>query len=106
MVLLGSKSQHTKADRLLNGTVPVDESMLSVPFEVGKVYLSPDSSLRGATLANADLRRKEGVTVVGIQRGAERIIAPGPSELMNAGDVLYIVGERDTLRQFEDSANS
>ena len=106
LVLLGSKSQHTKADRLLNGTVPVDESMLSVPFEVGKVYLSPDSSLRGATLANADLRRKEGVTVVGIQRGAERIIAPGPSELMNAGDVLYIVGERDTLRRFEDSANS
>lgn len=106
LVLLGSKLQHTKADRLLNGTVPVDESVLSVPFEVGKIYLSSDSSLRGATLANADLRRKEGVTVVGIQRGSERITAPGPSELMNAGDVLYIVGERDRIRQFEAASNS
>ena len=106
LVLLGSKSQHTKADRLLNGTVPVDEGVMSVPFEVGKVYLSPDSCLRGATLANADLRRKEGVTVVGIQRGSERITAPGPSEIMNGGDVLYIVGEKDTIRQFEASANS
>ena len=106
LVLLGSESQHAKADRLLNSLVPVDESSHSAPFEVEKVYLNPDSPLRGATLASADLRRKEGVTVIGIQRGAERVTAPGPSELMNAGDVLYIVGERDKIRRFEAAANS
>ncbi len=106
LVLLGSESQHAKADRLLNTSVPNDESSHSAPFEVEKVYLNSDSPLRGSTLAGADLRRKEGVTVVGIQRGVERITAPGPTELMNAGDVLYIVGEREKIRRFEAAANS
>jgi CPA2 family monovalent cation:H+ antiporter-2 len=60
-------------------------------FQLRQIVVDSESGLDGNTLAGADLRRKQGVNVIGIQRGATRITAPGGSEMLRAGDILYVV---------------
>ena len=103
IVLLGSEAQHSKAESLLAMRIPREQRPRAVGFEVEKFYLKPDSPLVGNTLAGADLRRRYGITVIGIQRGAERITAPSSNERMNAGDVLFVVGSRQLIVEFEKS---
>ncbi len=66
-----------------------------------QIQLTPGSPLAGATLASADLRRRWGVGVVAVQRGARLFPNPEADLRMDAGDVLVVLGQRDQLDAFE-----
>jgi CPA2 family monovalent cation:H+ antiporter-2 len=61
-------------------------------FCLRQVYIDPLSELDGQTLAGGAVRRRFGVTVIGVQRGEERISNPAPDFLLDAGDVLLVAG--------------
>jgi TrkA domain protein len=48
--------------------------------------------LDGETLAGAHVRKRFGVTVIGVQRDEEQITNPSPDFLLDAGDVLLVAG--------------
>lgn len=100
LVILGDETQQGNVERLLKSPAPAERRIQVEGFEVDRVYLRTDSPLVGNTLAGADLRRRHGITVVGIQRGAERIVAPSPNELMDPDDVLFVVGSRRAIEAF------
>lgn len=100
LVILGNETQHGNVERLLGAPALPDRRVEAEGFEVDRVYLGAESPLAGNTLAGADLRRRHGITVVGIQRGAERIVAPSPNEMMDPGDVLFVVGSRRAIEAF------
>lgn len=54
--------------------------------------LRPDSGFAGKPLGDARIRTLTGVSVVAIVRGEEALPAPGPEELLVAGDYLVVVG--------------
>lgn len=92
LVLLGESAQIQKAFECLLAYSDREESERSrYGFKLRQIIVEAESPLDGNTLAGADLRRKQGVNVVGIQRGATRITAPGGSELLRAGDILHVV---------------
>jgi CPA2 family monovalent cation:H+ antiporter-2 len=72
-------------------------------FRMEQVYLEPHSELAGQTLAGGSIRRRFGVTVIGIQRGEERIGNPGPDFLLAAGDVLAVAGLPEKIEGFASS---
>lgn len=57
-----------------------------------------DSPYAGASIGDARIRTRTGVSVVAIVRGDETIPAPGPDTRMEPGDQLVVVG---TIRGIE-----
>ncbi len=65
------------------------------------VELPEDSSLIGKTLAEADVRKKTGVIVLGVVRNDEMIPAPDPKNFrFQKGDILIVVGNREQIDNF------
>lgn len=58
----------------------------------------------GKTLAQADLRSRYGVNVVAMKRGERIIVPPLPSEVMQAEDILIIVGGIEGVQSLEEQA--
>jgi TrkA domain protein len=51
-----------------------------------------DSAYVGKTIGDARVRTRTGVSVVAIVRGEDAVPAPGPSERLQSGDYLVVVG--------------
>jgi CPA2 family monovalent cation:H+ antiporter-2 len=71
-------------------------------FAIETIYLDRDSEITDKTLAGSNLRKTYGVTVLGIQRGERRITGPQPDEILQPGDVLYVIGNREGIKRFQE----
>lgn len=80
------------------------ERDLSVAIEglQGRWYtLEPTSGLAGQTLAEANIRRHTGATVMEIRRSGEFLPYPGPEVVLTPGDRLLVVGDPQERDAFE-----
>ena len=64
------------------------------------VTLEEESPGAGRSIAELEIRRRTRMTVAAILRGHTPIIAPDPSEVLQAGDRLVVVGRREDLAGF------
>jgi trk system potassium uptake protein len=62
----------------------------------------PPPSIMGRTLADAAVRDRFGVTIVGIKSPGLQVTRPTPTTVVNEGDLLVITGERRHVEQFAD----
>ena len=60
------------------------------------------SPVAGRTLAEADLRRRTGMSVVGVLRDGAFTGTPPADYLLQAGDTLAAIGDRDAHHRLED----
>ncbi|MEX0322487.1 MAG: cation:proton antiporter [Puniceicoccaceae bacterium] len=102
LVLTGSKQSIDKVRAGMQAQVKPDQRPVPTPdqFRLDRAYVNPHSELDGQTLAGGRIRQRFGVTVIGIQRGDERILNPGHDFLINAGDVLLIAGLPGKIEAF------
>ena len=92
MVLAGAFYQPVEGDKM---------QLLLKQLVMEWIELPPDSELIGKTLAEADVRRKTGVIVIGVVRKDEMIPAPDPNKFrFEAGDILIVVGNREQIEKF------
>lgn len=75
-------------------------------FALQEVHLEPGSELSGRTLAGAGVRKKYGVTVVGIQRHSRREMRPEPDAVIRGGDVLLVAGEPGRIQAFAEDCTA
>ena len=75
-------------------------------LELEQVRLASSSPLVGSTLAEADLRRRYGIGVVAVQRGATLFPNPEPNLALADGDVLVVLGVPAHLEEFESMLRS
>lgn len=61
-------------------------------LRMGELRIDPDSELAGASLREADLRRRTGATVIGVWKGGEFIAHPDGSAPIAARSILVVVG--------------
>ncbi len=71
-------------------------------FVVDWVTLAEDSPAVGKTLLDLQLRRRSGMSVIAIVRGRRTITGPDPSEVLQAGDRLVVVGRHEDIPRFLD----
>ena len=71
-------------------------------LQVAEARITRDSPLAGKTLAEAALGQHAGVTVIGQWVGGKLIAPPTPAMRLEAGGILVLVGNDDSIRRFMD----
>ena len=66
------------------------------------VKTQPPSSILGRTLAEAGVRQRFGVTIVGIKSAGQDFSYATPTSVVNAGDLIIVSGERTKVELFSD----
>jgi TrkA domain protein len=56
----------------------------------------------GKTIADLNIRRSTGVTVVAVSRKGQSILNPSPSFLFEAGDSALVIGNAEQTNRFEE----
>jgi di/tricarboxylate transporter len=69
-----------------------------------EVMLMPGSPMVGKSLGDSRFGEAIDLVVVGLRRGAERIVAPRGYEILKAGDVLIVEGRAEDVLAVKDSA--
>lgn len=67
--------------------------------------ISPDSPYAGRPMGDARIRTRTGASVVAIVRGSQVIASPTPDLPLAAGDVVVVVGSRDSTSAVADILN-
>ncbi|RTZ61433.1 MAG: potassium transporter TrkA [Gammaproteobacteria bacterium] len=92
MVLAGAFYQPVEGDKM---------QMLLKQLVMEWVELPEQSPLIGQTLAEADIRKKTGVIVLGVVREGEIFPAPDPKSFrFEVGDIAIVVGNRQQIDNF------
>ncbi|MCC6148297.1 MAG: SLC13 family permease [Anaerolineaceae bacterium] len=75
------------------------ENYFQLNERLWEMGVAADSPLAGQTLAESCLGEQYGLVVAGIWRGNHHIFAPEAEQILNAGDILLIVGREDRVSQ-------
>ena len=59
------------------------------------------SPLAGRSIAESRVRSRTGASIVGVLRGQELILNPKPELVIEAGDVLLMLGRKEQLAKAE-----
>jgi len=78
----------------------MDQISLSPDYSIVEL-MAPDVVV-DKTLEEGALRGEYGVTVLAIRRGSDVIISPGAKHVVNAGDLLVVVGRNNKLKDLEE----
>ncbi|MDI6854875.1 MAG: cation:proton antiporter [Deltaproteobacteria bacterium] len=65
--------------------------------EISTIRLEPGAPLEGKTLAEMELRKRHGISVLAVRRGAEMLFNPEPDMKLNANDVLIVLGTPEKI---------
>ncbi|QRR03874.1 cation:proton antiporter domain-containing protein [Dyadobacter sandarakinus] len=78
-----------------------EESVVLERIEVKSIY-----NIRGKSIRNSQIREKTQGMIVGLERNGERILNPDSSMIIENGDVLWIAGDRELIREFVNLKNA
>ncbi|MFC3958548.1 cation:proton antiporter regulatory subunit [Halovivax cerinus] len=77
------------------------ETLLSDETLIEWYNVDDDAELVGQSLAESRVRERTGVSVVAIQRDDDVLSPPEPDTVIEAGDTVVVVGERENCQTFE-----
>jgi trk system potassium uptake protein TrkA len=83
----------------LASTSVMDYIELSPRFSI--VEISAPKAFQDQTLAESNIRAKYGINVVAIKRDDNLIISPLPSEKIQKGDIVVVVGSNEGINGLE-----
>ncbi len=96
--------QEVRADsyRMLRGLPRDFESLEDLRYflkdvEISTIRLEKGAPLAGRTLAEAELRKRHGITVLAVRRDSHLVFNPEPNMELQAEDVLIVLGAPDRL---------
>ena len=65
--------------------------------ELETMEVPPNSAMVGRKLREIPLRQQTGASIVAIERTGQRLINPGPDEILRSGDRVLLLGQTDQL---------
>ena len=101
LILMGSPGSVKQAEEYLKKMEPRDGDQEPQTFSLARIEIAPDSPRVGRSLADLLFRQDHEVTVVGIQRGRERITSPKASLVIEPEDHLIVVGSNDAIERLK-----
>ncbi|WP_316805199.1 cation:proton antiporter [Pedobacter nototheniae] len=102
LLLIGADDQLASVKNLLEVELPEIEAENNFPdkeMTLQKVVVNQESPVYGLSIRNAGIREKAQALIVGIERGAERILNPSSDFVFDNGDVIWIVGNTKKIRE-------
>ncbi len=74
-------------------------------LQIEEIQVQAASRLVGLSLKDSNIRQELGIIIVGIkQASGAMVFTPTPEQVMNAGDILIVMGNRNQLTQLERMA--
>ena len=85
---------------------PVAESMEMVLGQLSVEWfrVEADSPLAGRSIRESEVRGRTGASIIAILRGGDARPNPDPSAVVDAGDTLMVVGDREQVGRFRAMA--
>ncbi len=80
----------------------IDNTMMNseLDLKMEEAVIGPSSPLIGKTVVTSNIRQDFGVIIVAIKKATnEMIYNPMPAEILDAGDVIVVIGKKDGLRR-------
>ena len=100
MLLVGRRLLPSRESAVRSAVAIVDlAETYQLADRLWEVRVQPESELVGQRLADSVIGARLGVTVVGIWRAREARIPPAPSDLIEAEDILLVLGREERVRQ-------
>jgi CPA2 family monovalent cation:H+ antiporter-2 len=103
-VKIYAKAQFNLEEALSATPAPADrETESSASFAILKsaqlenVALERSSPVVGKLIREIGLRTRTGASIIGIERNGASIVNPGPDEELQAGDSVFLLGNRQQL---------
>lgn len=69
--------------------------------EYGMADLEAPENFAGSTLQDLDFRNRYGLNVIAIRRGKRMVVSPGPSERLEKGDVIVVIGDAEGINRMQ-----
>ena len=96
--VIGNDEQLTQFGLTLDfETIPEDEHIEEREMKLQKFVISSKSKLIGTDLQNSGIRNQYNCMVVGIEEGQKHLTIVNPSHVFQAGDIVWMVGEKESL---------
>ena len=96
---IGSDEQLTAfGQELRNDVLPEDAEIEKRAMQLRKMVLRKGNTLIGKTVAESGIREQYDCMIVGIEEGQKDLTTINPNHSFTEGDVLWVVGEEDSLR--------
>jgi CPA2 family monovalent cation:H+ antiporter-2 len=103
LYLIGTEEQIASAQKLIEPnelpTSPANEDL----FTLESFSIENASRYANKSIRESDVGNEFGGLVVGIERGGLRLLNPESSERLEPGDVIWVFGRRDKLRQLRSA---
>jgi CPA2 family monovalent cation:H+ antiporter-2 len=77
----------------------------SNPVDLRSVTIDEDSFLAGKSILESEAGQKYNCIIVGIERGTDSLISPDNSIILEAGDVIWVVGEIRNIQRLAERRN-
>ncbi len=78
----------------------IDRMVLTKDVDVVQFYVGHESKLEGKTIKSARIEEETGVKVAAITKRGEVEVMPDSDVLLEEGDVLLLIGNKEKLREF------
>ncbi len=66
-------------------------------LSAAQLAVAADSRYAGRSLGDTKARTRTGASIVAVVRGLEVVASPGPEEVLQAGDILVVIGTDDGI---------
>ncbi|WP_028574566.1 SLC13 family permease [Desulfonatronovibrio hydrogenovorans] len=106
IIFLSFFGRHFLPSKSLAGSAGIPQADLTSQYDIKNHLLNlrvpRDSYLAGKNLIQSRLGEVLGITVLGITRHGQSLLAPPPSTLIQPGDILVCGGREDLVREILD----
>ena len=96
--VIGSDQQFTAfRDAIENEVLGIDVDVEMREMKLRQLIIGTDSPFVGQTLIESRIRDRFSCMVVGLEEGKESLSPYSPNRKFRAGDIIWVVGEQDSL---------
>ncbi len=84
---------------------PVSDDRMQIILEgirMEWVPIKPSSCLVDSSIADSQIRKRTGATIIGIKRGKDIVGSPGADEVLRSGDLLLVIGGKDPVNSLRN----
>lgn len=100
LTLIGDDAQLAKVRPLFEVPLPKTKSISHENIKLGKIFVQEDDWFVGQTIQDSKIRELTHGMIIGIEKGDEKDLNPTSNTLLEAGDVVYIVGDLQLIKDF------
>jgi CPA2 family monovalent cation:H+ antiporter-2 len=96
---IGTDAQLQKFAQLLEAEAETasEVALLAKQIKLDKIIVDVENGLAGKTISESKIREQSKGLIIGLERNSKRLLNPPSDTLLQWGDVLWIVGDRNSI---------